>query len=81
MRISIVEYPVSRILIDLSEAQVQALAALVQLEGRPRAALVRDAIDAYLARCQPALGANVFGLWKDREPDGLAYQEALRSEW
>lgn len=72
----------SRILIDLPEAQVQALAALVQLEGRPRAALVRDAIDAYLAQRQPALEANVFGLWKGRrKPDGLAYQEALRSEW
>lgn len=71
----------SRILIDLPEAQVQALAALVQMEGRPRAALIRDAIDAYLAQCQPALGASVFGLWKGKKPDGLAYQEELRSEW
>ena len=24
---------------------------------------------------------QVFGLWKDREQDGLAYQRALRAEW
>lgn len=71
----------SRILVDLPEAQLQALAALVQMEGRPRAALIRDAIDAYLAQCKPALETSVFGLWKGRKPDGLAYQEELRSEW
>lgn len=71
----------SRILIDLPEAQVQALAALVHREGRPRAALIRDAIEVYLAKRQPTLEANVFGLWKGKQTDGLAYQEALRSEW
>ncbi len=71
----------SRILIDLPESQVQALAALVQVEGRPRAAIIRDAVDAYLVQRQPALGSSVFGLWKGKKPDGLAYQEELRSEW
>ncbi|MFT3814446.1 MAG: ribbon-helix-helix protein, CopG family [Acidovorax sp.] len=71
----------SRILVDLPEAQVQALAALVQAEGRPRAALIRDAIDTYLAQRRPAPGKSVFGLWKGRQPDGLEYQEAMRSEW
>lgn len=71
----------SRILIDLSEFQVQALAALAQMEGRPRAALIRDAIDAYLAQRKPAVETSVFGLRKGKQPDGLAYQEELRTEW
>jgi len=71
----------SRILVDLPAAQVQALAALVQAEGRPRAALIRDAIDAYLAQHRPHPEQSVFGLWKGKHPDGLQYQEELRSEW
>jgi len=72
----------SKILVDLPEAQVQALAVLTEREGRQRTALIRDAIDAYLAQHKPtAPGASVFGLWKGKKPDGLAYQEELRSEW
>ncbi|AYZ64969.1 ribbon-helix-helix protein, CopG family [Burkholderia multivorans] len=71
----------SRILIDLPDAQVQALAAVVEAEQRPRAAVIRDAIDAYLAQRKRTAGADVFGLWKGKKVDGLAYQEALREEW
>ena len=71
----------SRILVDLPDAQVQALAALVRTERRPRAAVIRDAIDAYIAQRTRTFGADVFGVWKDRRVDGLAYQEELRREW
>lgn len=74
----------ARVLIDLSDAQLQALATLVQTEQRSRAAIVRDAIDAYLDRhIHHAVGGSsgVFGLWKDRAVDGLEYQEAIRAEW
>ncbi|AJX14958.1 CopG family transcriptional regulator [Burkholderia ubonensis] len=71
----------SRILVDLPDAQIQALAALVEAERRPRAAVIRDAIDAYLAQRKRAVGADVFGLWKEKKVDGLTYQEALREEW
>ncbi|KVO82988.1 ribbon-helix-helix protein, CopG family [Burkholderia ubonensis] len=71
----------SRILIDLPDAQIQALAALVEAERRPRAAVIRDAIDAYLAQRKRAVGADVFGVWKEKKVDGLTYQEALREEW
>ncbi|KVT72088.1 CopG family transcriptional regulator [Burkholderia ubonensis] len=71
----------SRILVDLPDAQVQALAAVVEAERRPRAAVIRDAIDAYLAQRKRTVGADVFGLWKEKKVDGLTYQEALREEW
>ncbi|AOJ34734.1 CopG family transcriptional regulator [Burkholderia metallica] len=71
----------SRILIDLSNGQLDELAAIVETERRPRAAVIRDAIDAYIALHKRPLADDVFGLWKDRAVDGLAYQEELRSEW
>ncbi|RDU97783.1 ribbon-helix-helix protein, CopG family [Trinickia dinghuensis] len=71
----------SRILIDLPDAQLSELAALVEAEQRPRAAVIRDAIEAYIASHKRARGADVFGLWKDKKVDGLEYQQKLRSEW
>ncbi|HKT62475.1 MAG TPA: hypothetical protein VJR91_02725 [Burkholderia sp.] len=43
--------------------------------GRPIPADVR------LALHRPPPADPVFGLWKARALDGLAYQEALRAEW
>jgi metal-responsive CopG/Arc/MetJ family transcriptional regulator len=71
----------SRILVDLSDAQVEELAALVETEQRSRAAVIRDAIDAYIAQHKRAFGADVFGLWKSKKIDGLEYQQELRAEW
>ncbi|WP_144156279.1 ribbon-helix-helix domain-containing protein [Paraburkholderia sp. BCC1885] len=71
----------SRILIDLPDSQVEELAVLVEAEQRPRAAVIRDAIEAYILQHKAALGTDVFGLWKGKEVDGLEYQQELRSEW
>jgi predicted transcriptional regulator len=71
-----------RILVDADEGQVAALDALAKREKRPRAAVIRAAIDDYVARNkQPAPLADSFGLWGKDGEDGLAYQERLRSEW
>lgn len=71
----------SRILVDLPDAQVEALKLLVEVEHRPRAAVIRDAIEAYIVQRKNALGADVFGLWKNKRVDGLEYQRELRAEW
>ncbi|WP_206956961.1 ribbon-helix-helix protein, CopG family [Trinickia acidisoli] len=71
----------NRILVDLPEEQLHELTALVEAEQRPRAAIIRDAIEAYIASHKRVLGADVFGLWKHKKADGLEYQEELRSEW
>jgi len=34
---------------------------------KPRAAIIRNAIDAYLDQRKPAADTKVFGLWKDRK--------------
>jgi metal-responsive CopG/Arc/MetJ family transcriptional regulator len=71
----------SRILIALPDSQVNDLAVIVEAEQRPRAAVIRDAIEAYVSQRKRTLGADVFGLWKSKKIDGLAYQQELRSEW
>lgn len=71
----------SRILIDLPDSQVEDLAVIGEAENRPRAAIIRDALDAYITQRKRALGADVFGLWKSKKLDGLTYQQEIRSEW
>ncbi len=71
-----------RILIDANEEQVAALDKLAKREKRPRAAVIRAAIDDYVARNKRAAALkDSFGLWGNDGEDGLAYQERLRSEW
>jgi metal-responsive CopG/Arc/MetJ family transcriptional regulator len=69
-----------RILVDLSNMQFEALARLGEIERRPRAAIIRDAIDAYISERKARVGSDVFGLWKSRNTYGLEYQRELRSE-
>lgn len=52
-----------------AEAVRQAVAGLLDREEAAERAADKAALDA------------VFGMWKDRNMDGLAYQQALRAEW
>ena len=70
-----------RTLVDLGETQVQALDKLSKKEKRSRAALIRQAVDDYLAKRRSAQESDAFGLWGKRKVDGLAYQKKARSEW
>lgn len=70
-----------RILVDADEAQVAALDDLAKREKRPRAAIIRAAIDEYVSRNKRQAVKDGFGLWGKDGEDGLAYQERLRSEW
>jgi predicted transcriptional regulator len=70
-----------RILVDLGETQVQALDELAQKEKRSRAAVIRQAIDEYLARRRKLEELDAFGLWGERRIDGLVCQEQVRGEW
>ena len=70
-----------RTLVDLGDAQLQALDELSRKENRSRAALIRRAIDEYLAKQHDKQEGDAFGLWGKRKVDGLAYQEKVRSEW
>jgi metal-responsive CopG/Arc/MetJ family transcriptional regulator len=70
-----------RTLIDIPEKQLEALTRLSKARKRSRAAIIRDAVSAYLEKERALEKDAAFGLWGDRSTDGLAYQRKLRSEW
>ena len=70
-----------RALVDMNDAQINALNTLARRMRQSRAALIRAAIDEYLARHRREQVEDGFGLWGTRKVDGLAYQEKTRSEW
>lgn len=67
-----------RIIIELPQEQIDALDRL-RGKKRSRAGLIREAVTLYLA--QYPVGLPAFGIWRDRQIDSPAYEEALRSEW
>jgi predicted transcriptional regulator len=70
-----------RTIIDLPDEQVAPLKELAARTRLSRAELVRRAVAEYLNRHRAPPEDTAFGLWKDRDEDGLRYQERLRSEW
>lgn len=70
-----------RTLIDVGESQVRELDELSKQQKRSRAALIREAIDDYLAKRRGQREGEAFGLWGKRKIDGIAYQEKVRREW
>ena len=70
-----------RTLVDLGDAQLQALDELSRKQKRSRAALIRRAIDEYRAKQGDKQEGDAFGLWGKRKVEGLAYQEKVRREW
>ena len=70
-----------RVEIDLPEDQLTALDRLAAVQQRPRDTLISEAIGAYVAEYRRGARGKAFGLWGDREVDGLEYQRKLRDEW
>ena len=70
-----------RTLVDLGDHQIHALDELSKKEKLSRAALIRRAIDDFLAKRHSKQEGDAFGLWGKRKVDGLAYQEKVRGEW
>lgn len=69
-----------RTLVDIPDRQIKHLTAICERQKVSRAEIIRQAISSYLDKSR--VGAvEAFGLWKDRNVDGLAYQERARSEW
>ena len=70
-----------RILIDLGEEKLRALDEVSKSAKRSRVALIREAVDDYLAKRYATIKGDAFGLWGNRTVDGVAYQRKLRCEW
>lgn len=70
-----------RIIIELSEEQLAALAAISSREKTSRAEIIRRAVGNYLREEQSDKGWSAFGLWKKKKIDALKYESRLRAEW
>lgn len=70
-----------RTIVDIGEAELQALDRIAEREQVSRAALVREAVADLLARRQAPAESEAFGLWGEGTVDGLAYQDTMRREW
>jgi Ribbon-helix-helix protein, copG family len=70
-----------RTIIDLPEAQLDALDAICRREGISRAEAIRRAVAQHIQHERRAAGDPAFGLWRAKPIDGLAYQRRLRQEW
>ena len=72
-----------RALVDIPDSQLDDLAMVCKAKKLPRAAVIRQAIAAYIAQNKPNTD-QAFGLWgnsKQQAVDGLTYQENVRAEW
>lgn len=74
-------HDIMRILANLEEAQIEALDQLAARSKTSRAALIREAIAAFLDARRDHNAVDAFGLWGERAVDGLAYERKARSEW
>jgi predicted transcriptional regulator len=72
---------VMRTLVDIPEAALVRLDTLAKSKKASRARLIRDAIEMYLIQKSPDPIDAGFGIWADRDEDGVAYQRRLRDEW
>ncbi|MFN3720759.1 MAG: CopG family transcriptional regulator [Rhizobium rhizophilum] len=69
-----------RTLVDIPDAQIEALDKLAAAKQVSRASLIREAVGELLDRQKDDAVRSGFGLWGNAE-DGLAVQRRLRSEW
>ncbi len=75
-----------RTLVDLEEKDLAELDGLAAGWRTSRAAVLREAVTEYLVKreripASPPKPLEGFGALKEQLPDGLTFQDNLRSEW
>jgi hypothetical protein len=70
-----------RTIIELPADQLADLAEICRRDGISRAEAIRQAVAGHLERERRARPRAAFGLWRDRDLDGLEYERRLRREW
>ena len=70
-----------RTIISLPDEQAERLAEVCRAQRISRAEAVRRALGRYLDEHRLGRRVEVFGIWRDREREGLTYERKLRGEW
>jgi len=71
-----------RILVDVSQAHLDALNALAEQAGQSRAEVIRKALDYYVSATQEPI-SSFFGIWADNPEtqDVQGFLDRIRGEW
>ena len=67
-------------LIDIPNNQIESLAVICDRFNISRSEAIRRSIDLFIIKNNKK-NIDVFGIWKDKNIDGLTYQNNLRDEW
>lgn len=72
-----------RTIVDIPDIQVKALNQLSKKKRVSKAEIIRQALTNYLNQSSKIKKSfdDSFGLWKDKNIDGIEYQKKLRNEW
>jgi predicted transcriptional regulator len=70
-----------RTVIDVPDKLIESLDQLGGAAQTSRAALIREAIVEFLRHKAVPQAEAAFGLWRQRQKDGLRYQTEVRGEW
>jgi metal-responsive CopG/Arc/MetJ family transcriptional regulator len=71
----------NRIVIELPDEDLRLLDAIKETQNMPRSEIIRLAINDYLAVNRMDEPDTAFGVWQEKNGDGLGFQTALRDEW
>lgn len=72
---------IMRTIIEVPDEVIKSLDQIGKQQQKSRAAIIREAISAYLQQKTITTSDEAFGIWKGKKKDGLQYQKELRSEW
>lgn len=73
---------IMRTIIDLPGNQLEALDAICAREQISRAEAIRRAVELLVKKKTESGLKSAFGLWRDRDIDGLEYERRMRTtEW
>jgi predicted transcriptional regulator len=70
-----------RTVVDIPIEIIESLDKISIAEKCSRAALIREAIAAYLRQKLVPSAEAAFGLWQHRQTDGVQYQRSVRDPW
>lgn len=72
-----------RVAVDLPEDHLAELKKIASARKTSLAVVIREAIESFVDGDKEKSKAmdDAFGIWSDREIDGLEYQRKLRDEW
>ncbi|MBI2336657.1 MAG: ribbon-helix-helix protein, CopG family [Deltaproteobacteria bacterium] len=69
-------------LVDIPHPIIEQLTEISRQEKKSRSEIIRQALALFLKSTKAKQKRpNLFGIWKNRKTDSLAYEDKLRNEW